>query len=71
MPRSASPSAISMRAAIARSTRSATASWWRSASVAAACAAALQKNGWRTWLTAVTVSALPHSAKPTRSPASP
>ena len=49
----------------------ATSSWWRSASIAAACAAALQKNGWRTWSTAVRKSSEPHSAKPTRSPQSP
>ena len=36
--------------------------------IAAACAAALQKNGWRTWLTAVTNSSEAHSPKPTRSP---
>ena len=54
-----------------RSTRELTSSWWRSASTAAAWAAALQKNGWRTWLTAVTKSSEPHSANPTRSPQSP
>ena len=35
---------------------------WLSASSAAACAAALQKNGWRTWSTAVRKPSEPHSA---------
>ena len=56
------------RSAIVRVTRSVTASWWASASTAAACASALQKNGWRTWSTARGSSSEPHSAKPTRSP---
>ena len=35
---------------------------WLSDSSAAACAAALQKNGWRTWSTAVRKLSEPHSA---------
>ena len=62
------PSSRPSRSARFHSTRRATSSWWRSASVAAACAAALQKNGWRTWSTAMRNSSAPHSAKPTRSP---
>ena len=69
MPSSRRPSSTSTRATIVRSTRALTSSWWRSASIAAAWAAALQKKGWRTWLTAVTNSSEPHSAKPTRRPA--
>ena len=62
MPIYARASCISTRATTARSTRSVTSSWCLSASIAAACAAALQKNGWRTWLTARTKSSVPQSA---------
>jgi hypothetical protein len=62
MPSSRRPSSSPIRSARLRSTRRATSSWWLSASSAAAWAAALQKNGWRTWSTAVRNSSDPHSA---------
>ena len=70
-PRRRSPSSSPIRSARLRSTRRVTSSWWLSASTAAACAAALQKNGWRTWSTAVRNASEPQSAKPTRSPQRP
>ena len=71
MPSRRSPSSSPIRSARLRSTRRATSSWWLSASSAAAWAAALQKNGWRTWSTAVRKSSDPQSAKPTRRPQQP
>ena len=62
-PARVSSSSIQRRSTTFHSTRRATSSWWRSASVAAACARWLTENGWRTRSTAALNSSEP-SAKP-------
>src|SRR3954470_18082690 len=61
-PSSRRESSRPMRSARLRSTRRVTSSPWLSDSSAAAWAAALQKNGWRTWSTAVRKRSEPHRA---------